>query len=403
MRCATTFTGRACPSRTLYASTKRRSFSTVHWSSKPTQTEIRSAREYCANLLKYAFFLPGYQCANLRRNYDSPSYTLLAFIPPQAQTAYLAIRAFNIEIARIADTASTAQVGALRLQFWRDTVTKTFQGAPPKQPVAIQLHAAIDELARRSNGQARFSKSWLLRIISAREQYLSNNPYPTMDTLERYSENTYSTLLYLTLQALPLASITADHIASHVGKATGIVAVLRGLPLLAFPLSPNHHSNNAGLADNVANQRARSQQGVVTLPLDIMAEVGLREEDVLRKGPEAEGLRDAVFSVAIRASDHLITARSMITNLRKGQDVGHDFEHSSEEEHTAARQSASTSVSAQLSDVEKAFGVFMPAVSTQLWLDRLQMVDFDVFREQLRHRDWKLPWKAWLAQRRKAF
>ena len=264
------------------------------------------------------------------------------------------------------------------------------------------MHAAIDDLACRSDGQARFSKSWLLRVISAREEYLNGKPYTTMEMLERYSENTYSTLLYLTLQALPLASVTADHIASHVGKATGIVAVLRGLPLLAFPPSPNHHSNNTGLADGVAKQRTLSQQGVITLPLDIMAETGLREEDVLRKGPEASGLKDAVFSVATRASDHLITARSMIANLRRGQDVGHDFEHSGEEEHAAAA-AAATSVGAQLSNVERAFGVFMPAVSTQLWLDRLQSVDFDVFTEQLRQRDWKLPWRAWVAQRRRAF
>ena len=244
-------------------------------------------------------------------------------------------------------------------------------------------------------------------MIAAREQYLNNVPYATLEDLEKYAESTYSTLMYLTLQALPLHSVTADHLASHVGKAAGIVTVLRGLPLLAFPAPPNHHSNSKGLG-MVEQQRSRAQQGLVTLPLDIMAEVGLREEDVLRKGAEADGLRDAVFKVATRASDHLITARTMLENLKKGEEVGHAFEHEDEEEHQYELQqpgleSGSRKMMQQKADVERAFGVLMPAVSTGLWLDKLQKLDFDIFREELRRREWKLPWKAYFANRRRMF
>jgi NADH dehydrogenase [ubiquinone] 1 alpha subcomplex assembly factor 6 len=380
-----------------WTSTSRYSAST---SSSITQAEVHSAKAYCSELLRCVSNNIIVPYVYINRKYDAPSYTLMAFVPPAAQTAYLAIRAFNLEIARIADTVSTSHVGALRLQFWRDNINRTFDGAPPKQPVAILLSASLNDLAARSHGDARLSKSWFLRIIAAREQYLNNNPYSTLEALEKYAESTYSTLLYLTLQALPMASITADHIASHIGKAAGIVTVLRGLPLLAFPPPPNHHSNNTGLAETVAAQRTKSHQGVVTLPLDVMADAGLREEDVLRQGPNAEGLRDAVFTVATRASDHLITARAMINNLRKGEDVGHDFEHEAEEEHSIAREFSSKSTGGQLAEVDRAFGVFMPAVSTQNWLDRLQSHDFDIFNDKLRQRDWKLPWKAYMAYRR---
>ena len=339
----------------------------------------------------------------LSRKYDSPSYTLLAFVPPEAQVAYLAIRAFNLEIARVADTVSTPHVGALRLQFWRDNVSKTFEGTPPKQPVSLLISHALNNLAARTAGTGKLNKSWFMRVIAAREQYLTNAPYPTIEALEKYAENTYSTLLYLTLQSLPLNSITTDHIASHIGKAAGIVAVLRGLPLLAFPRPPNHHSNNTGLAGAVQEQRGRSQQGVVTLPLDIMANCGLREEDVLRKGAEAEGLRDAVFAVATRASDHLITARTMLQNIKRGNDVGHAFEHEEEEEHQYGRTAEAKAPATQNAEIEQAFGVFMPAVSTSLWLEKLQKLDFDIFREELRRREWRLPWRAFLANRRRMF
>ena len=298
-------------------------------------------------------------------------------------------------------------MGALRLQFWRDNIASTFDGRPPKQPISLLLAEGLESLSRRSNGESNISKGWLMRVISAREQYLNSAPYPTIEVLEKYAESTYSTLLYLTLQSLPLSSITADHLASHIGKASGIVAVLRGLPLLAFPPPPNHHSNNSGLSGMVQDQRGRQQQGSVTLPLDVMASTGLREEDVFRQGAEAPGLRDAVFQVATRASDHLITARSMLSNLRKGNAVGHDFEHEGEEGHIydeeASKVSSKSSTKTQFAEVEQAFGVLMPAVSTSLWLDRLQKVDFDIFRDELRRREWRLPLKAFFAYRRKAF
>ena len=44
-----------------------------------------------------------------------------------------------------------------------------------------------------------------------------------------------------------------------------------------------------------------------------------------------------------------------------------------------------------------------PDVRTSLWLERLEKHDFDVFAPKLRTTDWKLPWRAWLANSRKTF
>lgn len=284
----------------------------------------------------------------------------------------------------------------MRMQFWRDTVTKALAGSPPKEPVAILLAHVADDLDQRSNGKARLSKNWFHRVINTREQHLANPPYPTLASLEGYAENTYSTLLYLTLSALPQASLTTDHIASHIGKAMGIAAVLRGIPLVAFPpqqpLVPN--GSPAG--------QTGSMQGAVLLPLDVMAEANVREEDVFRQGAAAPGLKDAVFAVATRANDHLITAREMLSKLRAEGTLGHEFEHQNDEEHQYSAQQLSVGQDAQLVEVEQAFGVFMPSIATQSWLDRLQKADFDIFDTSLRTVDWKLPMKAyWAYNRRK--
>ena len=91
---------------------------------RPSQAEVESARAYCANLI---------------RTYDAPSHILQSFIPQTSRDAYLAIRAFNVDVARIADTTSTPTVGMMRMQFWRDAVTKALAGSPPKEPVATSM------------------------------------------------------------------------------------------------------------------------------------------------------------------------------------------------------------------------------------------------------------------------
>lgn len=139
---------------------------------------------------------------------------------------------------------------------------------------------------------------WLADVVQ--EQYLGGVPFATVDALEAYAEGTYASLSYLSLESFHRRSITLDHIASHIGKAAGIAAVLRGIPHLA--------AASAGSA------------AVVVFPLDVCAEFGLRQEDVLRCAADAagtpppQGLGDAVFSVATRANDHLITARKMLAD-----------------------------------------------------------------------------------------
>ncbi|WEW61054.1 hypothetical protein PRK78_006543 [Emydomyces testavorans] len=383
----------------------RRSLKKPHWkqqfSSSPSldtgaetsRAEFESARKYCVDLLQ---------------KYDRPSYTLSTFIPRHTLDFYIALRALNVSLSLIPDSTSNPTIGLMRLQFWRDTITRTLAGTPPKEPIAILLAYALSELDAKTKGKARISKGWLTRLINAREQPLTNTPYTNIASLEQYAENTYSTLLYLTLSAVPLTSLTADHLASHIGKAAGITSILRGLPLVAFPPPPNHHSNQGGLG---GGRGSGTRQGHITLPLDVMSQTGLKEENVFRQGADAPGLRDAVFTVATRASDHLITARQMLMNLRAGKDVGHDFEHEGEEGHEyREREVASDDAGSrlpnsalQLQEVERGFGVLMPAVSTKMWLDRLQKVDFDIFRPELLSTDWKLPWKAYWAFQRKTF
>jgi NADH dehydrogenase [ubiquinone] 1 alpha subcomplex assembly factor 6 len=131
-----------------------------------------------------------------------------------------------------------------------------------------------------------------------------------------------------------------------------------------------------------------------------MAEAGVKEEEVFRQGADAPGLKDAIFTVATRANDHLIIAREMLKNLQQGKYAGHKFEHEGEEGHQYAEPTSRDSSDA--SHILKGFGVLMPAIATQLWLEKLEKHDFDVFRPELRAREWRLPWRSyWAYSRRK--
>ncbi|KJR89735.1 uncharacterized protein SPSK_06371 [Sporothrix schenckii 1099-18] len=349
--------------------------------STPTQTcrsfvsdaDVDKARTYCVNQL---------------RSGDYDAHLVRHFLPRGVRDAYLALRALNLELARLPETVSNPTIGAMRMQFWKDAVNNTFDGQPPREPVSMLLYAALAGLAAREGGAGSSFSSirfWLQRFISTRQQYMDNRPFANMAALEEYAESTYATLMYVTLAMLPLRSMHVDHLASHIGKACGIAAILRGIPVLASPQPP---------PGGAAPHSLPPRNPVLLLPLDILADVGVREEDVYRQGPAAPGLSEAVFRVATRANDHLITAREMLKNIRAGQDPGHDYEHEGETGHTYAAEDGEGGRD-ELRALQRGFNVLLEAIPAQDYLTRLETADFDAFRVKS---GWKLPWSLYRAQ-----
>jgi NADH dehydrogenase [ubiquinone] 1 alpha subcomplex assembly factor 6 len=76
-----------------------------------------------------------------------------------------------------------------------------------------------------------------------------------------------------------IENIHADHAASHLGKAHGIVNLIRSVPYNA-------------------------QQKIVALPQDVLLQRNVPHETVLR-GNCTAGLTEAVFDIAARAKHHL--------------------------------------------------------------------------------------------------
>ncbi|KAI0969358.1 Squalene/phytoene synthase [Xylaria arbuscula] len=341
-----------------------------------TDADVDNARQYCI--------------AQLRQS-DNDAFLIRNFIPQSRRDAYDAFRALNLELVRLPELVSNPTIGQLRIQFWRDAVNNTFAGRPPKEPIMILLHQVLLRLAETSpksnTGSIRF---WLLRMINTREKHMDNRPFPSLAALEDYAENTYSTLMYSTLAALSVQSMHVDHLASHIGKACGIAAVCRGIPVLASPTPAVKSPDGANVA--------ASRNPVLLLPLDVMTETGLKEEDVYRHGPEAEGFQDAVFQVATRANDHLITAREMLKNIRAGEHPGHDYEHQGEEQHDHPDADSGAEGIDPL--LRRGFGVLLEGVPANDYLARLEAENFNPFTVKS---SWKLPWRLWRAQKTQQF
>ncbi|VFV20658.1 upf0551 protein c8orf38 [Lynx pardinus] len=273
-------------------------------------------------------------CLELLRKRDYEGYLCSLLLPADSRSSAFALRAFNVELAQVKDSVSEKTIGLMRMEFWRKTVDDIYSDNPPQQPVAIELWKAV----KRHN----LTKRWLMKIIDEREKNLDDKPYRNIQELENYAENTQSSLLYLTLEILGVKDLHADHAASHIGKAQGIVTCLRATP---------YHGS-----------RRR-----VFLPMEICMLHGVSQEDFLRQN-QAKNVRDVIYDIASQAHLHLKHARS----FHKSVPV-------------------------------KAFPAFLQTVALEDYLKKIQQVDFDIFHPSLQQKNTLLPLSLYVQSWRKRY
>ncbi|GAA5982522.1 hypothetical protein JCM5350_006101 [Sporobolomyces pararoseus] len=296
------------------------------------------------------------------------------FYPSHLRPAYLALKAFNVELAGLQDQVSNQLVGRMRYQWWKDAIKGVYENKPLPHPLTTLL-ASLPQ--RNSLSQYHFN-----RLINAREAHFLNPTFNTLQDLADYSAGTQASLLYLLLQATAAGTsqnfttggglrhakpfehtglehsvdgtagttggvqlkeaddLTLDHAASHLAVAMTISTLLRSIP---------HHA----------------AKRVNVIPLEVASRHQLREESLFRQGPSAEGLQDCVATLAGIAQAELRTAREC-------------FE-------------GTTGVP------RRATPVFLSATPSRSFLDRLSSpkIDYNVFDGTLQKRYWKLPFQVW--------
>ncbi|KAK7877743.1 hypothetical protein WMY93_030557 [Mugilogobius chulae] len=266
-------------------------------------------------------------CLELVRSRDYEGFVCSLLFPEEARRSSLALRAFNVELAQVKDSVSQKTIGLMRMQFWKTAIEEIYRDEPPNQPVSAELWRAVRK--------HYLTKRWLQRMVKEREKDLEDRAYRNLQELESYSENTQSSLLYLLLESLGLKDVHADHAASHIGKAQGIVTCLRATP---------YHSSRRK----------------VYLPMDLCVKHGASQEEFIR-GRQRKLVRDVVFDIASQAHAHLQHARSFRQNVPPA-----------------------------------AAPAFLHTVALEDYLQRLRRADFDVFHPSLQNRNPLLPFYLYL-------
>nr|XP_056710516.1 NADH dehydrogenase (ubiquinone) complex I, assembly factor 6 [Euleptes europaea] len=276
----------------------------------------------------------GGYCVELVRKRDYEGYLCSLLLPAESRSSVFALRAFNVELAQIKDAVTQKTIGLMRIEFWRKAIEDIYRDNAPKQPVARELWKAVK--------RQHLTKKWFMKIIDEREKNLDDRAYRNIKELEAYAENTQSSLLYLTLETLGVKNIHADHAASHIGKAQGIVTCLRATPFHA-------------------------SRGKVFLPMDTCMLHSVSQEDFVRHKQEQK-VKDVIYDLASQAHVHLEHARSFRGSVPL-----------------------------------KAFPAFLYTVALEDYLNKIQRVDFDMFHPSLHRKSPLLPLHLYIRSWKKTY
>ncbi|XP_030386691.1 NADH dehydrogenase (ubiquinone) complex I, assembly factor 6 homolog [Scaptodrosophila lebanonensis] len=274
-------------------------------------------------------------CMGLVEKYDYENYLSTLLLPQELRQAAFALRAFNVEVSRsVVGHHLEPQITKMRLKFWYDSIDKCFEPATNKS--YVQDQPVLREL-QRTVGVRRLNKVYLRRLVTARERP-SNQAFDVMRDLEDYADQTCASLMHLLVELSGIRDINVDHAASHVGKAQGIVMLLRAIP----------HTG---------------RQQAVAVPLEVLVRHGVSQERILRGAPDDKAVEECVFEVASAANTHLELARQLLPQMPR-----------------VARK------------------IFLSAVATGSYLERLRRAHFQLTHASCIKRDSMLParlfWKS---------
>ena len=292
-------------------------------------------------------------CMDLVKRRDYEHYLTSLLLPEKVRQMGFALRALNVEISSIRDNVSEAATGKMRIQFWKDAINDIYTNKSsqdnhktksmiPNHPVVIELHKC---LLKHPN----VSLELINRLIGSREIFLTDqHPFQGMEDIEKYSEHSFSSINNILLECLLDQKQGSDlhgharHCANQLGKAEGIVTLLRALPY------------------NASKRR-------VYVPLSLLVAHKISSENIIR-GLDNEEVCHVIEVIAAVAEDHLQNCR-----FRKKY----------------------------LSAEEKL--IMLTAVAVDSYLSKLHKAKCNVFDGTLQRRDSWLPFKLYVHKWKKSY
>jgi phytoene synthase len=217
----------------------------------------------------------------IARSGDPDRALAALFAPRDTRADLLALYALNVELARIAEQVSEPELGAIRLQWWREAIPRAAQGETTGHPVADALGAMQ---RRRALAPERIEG-----LIDARNFDIATKIMPDRSALETYLNDTAGALFALAAECVGVPRVSVEPAASQAGLAYGLTGLMRALPVHAL-------------------------RGRVHLPADALRRHGTSAEAVLA-GKTEEGLLSLLTELRGKAKAALAQARREIAKL----------------------------------------------------------------------------------------
>ena len=220
----------------------------------------------------------------IARDGDPDRALAALFAPRESRADLLALIAFNVELARIAEQVSEPGLGAIRLQWWREALERAAKGEATGHPVADAVGAAIE---RRGLSRQRIGT-----LIDARSFDVETRIMPDWAALEAYLAATTGGLFALGARCLGSREPSLESAADQAGLAYGLTGLMRALPVHAV-------------------------SGRVYLPADALLRHGSSPEAVLA-GKTSDGLLAVLAELRGRAREALAEARRHLMEVNVG-------------------------------------------------------------------------------------
>ena len=165
------------------------------------------------------------------RGHDRDRWLSTFFAPDAKRQHLLALYAFNAEVVKVRDAVSDANLGMIRLQWWRDTIDSIYAGTGAMgHPVVEALALAI--------AAGGLPKQALVDLVTAHEFDLFQDRMPGVTELEAYLGEAWSRLIMMAAMILDRdEAAKASECAGLAGVAQGLAAIL-GDPRRREPFLP---------------------------------------------------------------------------------------------------------------------------------------------------------------------
>lgn len=161
----------------------------------------------------------------IARSGDPDRALAALFAPRETRADLLALYAFNVELARIAEQVTEPELGAIRLQWWREALARARDGEKTGHPVAD----AMGDVQRRR----ALAPECIESLIEARSFDIATRLMPDRSALETYLHDTAGALFALAAACAGVPGASLEPAASQAGLAYGLTGLMRALPVHA--------------------------------------------------------------------------------------------------------------------------------------------------------------------------